>query len=839
MTSYAVSPQSNFTCPPCSVRLRQQGSEPSRRLTYCSITTPKLRLQCFSEISSPSLGQGREFHTFFTEVENAESPVVHLELLVADEESRAPIKNKLLAIHTNGEMRCFSRDLQVEEWKTKIDSESGGVIVEFATVISLEEAQQSLLKNREDILALLGDLADVKSISIMLLVTRPAQKGSKEDATALNFRIIQVGTSTGARIPIVELASFILPEMDDVRSDDSKYSWHGASGSLLQNNSTALLVHDLTGLVPRLRYYLKSKDDEFASCLRLSPSTIALTCEGSFSIMDMQYHSLQARCHLEPSPQRMLKAEKHESKKNTRNDCRLTSYFARLDLVTALRGRELIVIQLSSLKQTDSGSRKRKRDSLLVNSLGRAFSSNDGNFAEPASLPRLPRSLGTFLPTCRSSDDWTTKKELLDDLFAQRNFNGFEYVLATQLGVVETGTQSKVPDGTHHSSEVDSASLFKVYYALAKIFSVEKHGKPAIQNSTTPHLIISWFPSKICRWLIGEGLFSPNQIEAALKIYGSLSADQSLSFGDYTRAVAGQDKTLETLGLILRSPVPLEPNEIAHCLSQLIKISKLSRRHNDVKLVTDNNVPVVDGSEQEMQKIVIVDAASSIQQLNQESSFHRLLDSILIRLNTYARSKVSQALKAELSSLEMRSLVDLLRVQLADGQWLSSCVEMDQNPASEECPQNGQINNIATLLNCAIDSLGTGGWILGASMMEDFAETSDTIAYLKAEISAALEGIEEATSLKGMLGEILLFDDKSRARNQNQFSAEQFLSQARSSMMNLPNAGEILPLGLQVTHAVPTKRLKAGGEIQMRTSRDIARLKSHMVGKYSFDRITI
>ena len=839
MTSYAVSPQSNFTCPPCSVRLRQQGSEPSRRLTYCSITTPKLRLQCFSETSSPSPGQGREFHTFSTEVENAESPVIHLELLAADEESRVPTKNKLLAIHTNGELRCFSRDLQVEEWKTKVDSESGGFIVEFATVISLEEAQQSLLKNREDILALLGDFADVKNIPIMLLVTRLAQEGSKEDATALNFRIIQVGTSTGARIPIFELASFILPDMDDLRSDDSKYSWHGASGSLLQNSSTALSVHDLTGLVPRLRYHLKSKDDEFASCLRLSPSTIALTCEGSFSIMDMQYHSLQARCHLEPSPQRMLKAEKNESRRNTRNDCRLTSYFPRLDLVTALRGRELIVIQLSSLKQPDSGSRKRKRDSLLVNSLGRAFSSKDGNFPESASLSRLPRSLETFLPSCRFLDDWTTKKELLDDLFAQKDFNVFEYVLATQLGVEKTGTQSKVPDSADHSSEIHPASLAKVYYALAKIFSVGKHQKPTLGNSTAPHLSISWFPSKICHWLIGEGLFSPNQVEAALKIYGSLSADQSLSFGDYTQAVAGRDKTLETLGLILRSPVPLETNEIAHCLSQLIKLSKLSRRHNDVKFVTNGDVPVIDGSEQQMQKIVIKDAASSVQQLNQGSSFHKLLDSILIRLNTYARSKVSQALKAELSSLELRSLVDLLRVQLANGQWLSSCVEMDQNSASEDCPQNGQINNIATLLNCAVDSLGTGGWILGAYMTEEFAETSDTIAYMKAEISAALEGIEEATSLKGMLGEILLFDDKSRTRNQNHFSAEQFFTQARSSTINFSNAGEILPLGLQVTPGVPTKRVKAGGEIQMRTSRDIARLKSHMVGKYSFDRITI
>lgn len=796
-------------------------------------------MQCFSEISSPSLGQEKEFHTFSADVEDAESPIFHLELLAADKKSKEPNENKLLAIHTNGEIRCFSHDLKTEEWKTKITSASGGVSVEFAAVISLEEAQQALLKNREDILALVGDLADVKNIPIVLLVTRPSQMVSEKAGTALNFRIIQVNTSTGARVPIVELASFTLPEMNGLRSKDLKYSWHGVSGSLLQSSATALSVHDLTGSVPQLRHHLRSKDNIFASCLRLSPSTVALTCEGSISIMDMQYHSLRARFHPEPSSQHMLKSEKNKLRKNIRNDLRLTSYFAHLDLVTALRGRELVAIQLSSLKQTDSGSRKRKRDSLLVNSLGRAFSSKDGNFPEPASLSGLPRSLGTFLPNPWSLDGWRKKEKVLDSLFAQRDFNEFERVMATELSAVETGAHNEVLDSAYLSSDICSANLCKVGYVLAKIFCMEKHQMADIENNTTFKLNISWFPSNICHWLIGQGLFSPNQVEAAMKTYGSLPADQSLKFGDYTQAVAEWDETLDLLGLILRSPVPLETNELAHCLSQLIKISNSSGKHNDVKLVSNGDVNIIGGSEQETQEIVIKDAASSIQQLNEGGSLNKTLDSILIRLNTHARLKVSQALRAELSSLDLRSLADLLRIQLANGRWLSSCVETDQNPAPEECSQNGQINNIAMLFNCAIDSLGTGGWVLRASMIEEFAEAADTIAHMKAQISAALEGIEEATSLKGMLGEILLFDDKSRRGKQNHISRNQFVSQARTSMASISNAGEILPLGLRVIHDVPTKRVGAGGEIITRTARDIARLKSHLVGKYSFDRIII
>ena len=751
-------------------------------------------------------------------------------------------KNKLLVVHKDGEIRCFSEDLQVEEWKTNVKSGYGDISVEFAVVISLEEAQKSLFKNREDILATLSDVSDTKNIPIMLLVTRSCQMPHKEGGVTSLLRIIQVRASTGARTPIVELASFALPEMDDFGSEDLKYSWHGASGSLLQSNSTDLSVHDLSGSVPQLRHHLKTGNNQFASCLRLSASTVALARDGSLSIIDIQYHSLQARYYLELSPQNSLKAEKHESRKNIRNDLRLSSYFADLDLVTALRGRELIAVQLSSLKQTDSGSRKRKRDSLLVDSLGRAFSSKDGNSSKSLSLSALPNSLGTFLPSCRSLDSWAKQKKALDSLFAQGDFNGFERLMATELGVVERGTDSthnEYLEGAGHSSEIHSANLCKVDYVLAKVFSMQKHQVSATESSTTSELNISYFSSKICRWLIGEGLFSPYRVEAALKMYDILSAEQSLKFGDYTQAVVRWDKTFATLELILRSPVPLEINEIAHCLSQLIKFTGFSRKNDDIKHVTNGDIPAIDESEQEMQKTAITDAVTLLQRSKQGSSYHTLLDSILIRLNAHARFKVSQALRAELSYLELRYLVDSLRVQLAKGQWLSSCVEPKQNPASEECPQNGQISTIAMLLNCVIDSLGTGGWVLGASVTEEFAETADTIAYMKAEISAALEGIEEATYLQSMLGEILLLEKNSRRRHRNHFSKDQFVSQARSSMTNISNSGETLPLGLRLTQVVPTKKVGAGGEIQNRNQRDIGRLKSQMVGKYSFDRIII
>lgn len=846
MTSYAVSPQSTFTCLPCSVRLRPQGVDP-RRLTYCSITTPKQRLQCFSEISSSRPSQGREFHTFSADVLKAESPIVHLEFLPADEEEDVGTKNRLLAIHRDGEIRCFSQDLQCEEWKTKINSGAGGARVEFALAVSLEEAQQSLLKNREDILAMLGGVTNRENVYIMLIVTRASQMAHEEGDSALTFRIIHVGALKGTRTPILELTSFTLPETEGTSLEDSKYSWYGANGSLLRSTSTTLSVHDLSGSLPKLRHCLKLRGDTIVSNMRLSPTTVALTRAASISIIDLQYHSLQAQSVLGPSSTTLPNIKKQKPKQNVTNHLRLTSYYAPLDLVTALRGRELLAIQLSELKQSDNGSRKRKRDSLLVNSLGRGLSSINQKYPEPVSLLKLPKSVGTNLPSCQSLDGWQKQQEDLDSLLAQKDFDGFERIISAELGIVKgsAGTDPYVLlGGEEHPLDTPSPNICKVYYVLSKIFSFEKSQKPNPENDilSKDKLKISWFPGQICHWLIGQGLFSPSQVETSLKMYEALPTDESIKFGEYTQAIAEWDQSFEVLQFILRSPVPLDINEIVHCLSHLISYTIAFEVRQDMKLLTNGENTAIGKLEQNLKRdetSLSIGSPSPFQESDQRKFIHTLLESILTRLNVHAKSKVTQALKAQLSPLELGSLVDLLREEIAQGQWLSSYVEANKNHASDEFTENGRINTIAILLNCTMDSLGTGGWALGSLVGEDLTQAADTIAYMKAEISAALEGIEEATYLKGMLREILLFDKNSRSKNQNLLPMGQFISQTRSSIGGISDSGSSLPLGLRITQDVSRKKVGAGGEILERSQRDIGRHKSQMVGKYSFDRIII
>ena len=143
------------------------------------------------------------------------------------------------------------------------------------------------------------------------------------------------------------------------------------------------------------------------------------------------------------------------------------------------------------------------------------------------------------------------------------------------------------------------------------------------------------------------------------------------------------------------------------------------------------------------------------------------------------------------------------------------------------------------LMNCAIDSLGSGGWISGSSSSVDMAESGDTIAYMKAEISAALEGIEEAAYLNGMLNEVLLY-----SKTAKHLDGLHMGTSNPNEVKPIPVTFEdeilrVLPIGLNADQGVGLTRVGAGGELQARSARDIGRLKSRKIGHYTFERIMV
>lgn len=708
-------------------------------------------------------------------------------------------------MHQDGEIRCLSHDLEVEDWKTKAISGH----VEHALVLSIEQAAQSVLKNREDVLAKLGHDTDLPNTRLLFLVTRALTPPTGSE-TFLSVRIFYIKNTLQ---PLQELLTLTLPEPTHPEATRIEYSWHCSSGTLFQNTSSFYAVYSLSGLVPQLSHHMPFGTRKPLSCLRMSPSLVALNTPGSVSILDIRYSSIQAEQKLESSPKRKA---------------RLLSYFAPLDVIVAIQGRKLLAFQVSTTGEQPNGSQKRKRGSLLIDSIGH------GSFFEKKPfifVKGAPRPLGAQLSNPR--DGWDRVKGRLDTLLLEKNLEEFESVMADQFGIGKVKDENLKAHWSVDPAGGTLADLRKVHYLLKTLFSIERTRS---RDAVIWKLKVSWFPESLCHFLIRRGLFSVEHIGTSLKKTGALPATESLKSGSFTQAIVDFDPSLITLQFILSSPVVLESEEIAHVLRHSMGVLNQPQSVDRTRLLMSANGSDLD------QGLLAADEDIPMDPPTQDGKFtYALLEAVLSRLNTISASKLTRALKSELSTRELRSFVDLLRIELARGRWLSPYVEDRLVPAEDAKTDNGQVCVIANLLNCAIDSLGAGGWIYGASI--DPSETADTIAFMKAEISAALGGIEEATYLKGMLGEILLYGKTSpsaRAERHSTFRPNQPPLQLQSIFM--AEAGperSALPFGLKTEERILPKKAVAGGELVDRSKRDISRLRSRMVGKYTFDRITI
>ena len=744
-------------------------------------------------------------------------------------------------------VKCYSKGLDTEEWHSSIHAGASDLVsippIQAAAIVSVQQARRTVLRCREDILATLGPDEDAVGRSLLLVMTRSPTKDSNSSSGTLELRVFHVrianldnkGLALGTGQMLQSLATLAMPEPSHFLSKKSRVTMHTASGTIYQDAEGALAVYDLTGSVPHLVHTVVQTDG--FSYLRLSSELVASSRGAYLSVVDLPYSSLQAEGTLNLSPEAKVtwKSKRSSHEPATTENVRLLSYFAPLDVVIALNGRKLLGVQLFS-NQKVGGSRKRKREGLLVNSIGRGSSSMTEILPTSSESVRKIKPLSTYLPTV-DSNDWKRQEAALDQCLAQDDEKTFERLMAAALGMkaIKEDKHTLKIGGRNH---VDQHA---VNYALKTMFSVDQASLDVDPAGDKPrNLDIRFFPQQISNWLLDQGLLTLSQIEISLKQYGALPVTSKLATGSLVRALANLDSSLEILLSMLASRVPMSSQELVHVLiivtqcpdAEATEHQQLSTK-DDGEEDTNSNVKVqlINGQTTDYSPI-----------LPDNNLSRRLLSVAIKRLYACPCSSVARALKRELSNPQLRILVDALRMEIARSGWLSP-YEDSLETLDLDLQDDSQLCFIAHLLNCVIDSLGTGGWILGSSMSEDLTETADTIAYMRAEISAALEGIEEATYLKGMLGEILLCGKDSlnssvKRSRANEAQLPNFSAKPQTMTFDEKDS-QLLPLGLQPASVISTTKIGAGGELIKRSMRDIGMLKSKMVGKYSFDRIMI
>ena len=779
--------------------------------------------------------------------------------LVLEEKDDDATENKILAVHEDGMVACYSKDLGVQEWSTNINSSSSNgdtaasAHVKHAAILSIEQARKGILKGREDILATLGTDSGDLGASLLFVITRSKSVEDPREHGSLMLKIFTIKAvksktnmlSGSARQNLQDLITQVIPEPGHLQSKYSKFTFHATFRTLYQTSEETLVVYNLAGSIPQLEHehYLP---EAVSSCLQLSPNLLAYAAPASVSIVDLPYYSLQAKRSLTEVDEALFITQKPKNQRDKpaqKGNFRFLSYFTLLDIVVALDGRKLLVFQLSTTTVQTSGPRKRKRDGLLVNSISNGPSLMRSTPSNRVASDRQVKPLGSPLASPLNDPAWSAQKAELDRYSSQLKVDQFERTTARALGL-------ELKKGNHTRLQSPNSALLdlqKVYYLLSRIFSLnetKETTKHEASADATKQLTMRFLPRRICGWLVTAGLFTTHHVEKSLKHHGALPFTSKLSTGALMHALAERDTSLELVSSVLASPIPLSSGELVHILAIITCGTERLEIGGNGELLSNGDLASRSSSVNGniMQLTNGENSSSPTPIFANEASHHHILSLTLRRLYACLSSSVARALKKELSTAQLRLLIDKLRMEIARNGWLSP-YDGSLEAAESDLPDSNQLCHIAHLLNCAVDSIGTGGWILATSMTDDMNEAADTLAYMRAEISAALEGIEEAIYLKGVLGEILLCgknalhsSTKPRRPNQGQLTAPPV--KPISIALNEEDSS-LLPLGLKKAPVISTTKVGAGGELIKRSARDIGRLKSKMVGKYSFDRIVV
>jgi len=888
----------------------------TQRYAYCSVLDSKPRIQLFSEnvgkpVARPPLSTGAVAGSVSHSIPKSSHPIVHLDIVPSQdfmEDSKGAFD--ILAVHQDGELRCLSSDLDAERWRTKIGPLIAANLeaqlstidlqVEYAMLIDAETAGKGLLKERADLRAMLGAelTTGVASCNatMLFLITRWKEVGLVS-TTRRSFHMFSIrggqsysgsGVLMNMTPPLQHMQSATLPESANAASVSQlglQFMLHSSSGTLYQNSENGLGIYDLSRTLPKLSSHIHLDQESATSFLRLSSSSVLSASPTSITVYDTRYRSARAIHPVGTSK------KKSKSAPSQGPLFQLLSYFSNLGLVLALNeGSDLLALQITLPSSGLGGNRKRKRNGLLIDSIGRGMKNPITHFNV---LGGLPRPLGNYLLSSRALNDqpWREQMAKLDSYVTQSRVDLFEDLIAQELGIADKGPlsasrgqegkslgkaqeqrnnhwiQASSPSTNHEEktfkspgdrlhpdrqlsgTHVEYAPIdrHKVLYVLSRMFSWAATEEQRESNSNhgvdaASRLRIVFFPPNIFYWLVDSGNISSSHVELALRHKAHSITSPTLSPGALTEALLVYDPSLRAIMSILEGPVYLDAIELAHVVKLLLRTLE-AKELIDRKLLTNGDGHYVDGKYEDSQQC---DAAIerddvSLARKDQLTGHRRSFIAALKKIHSFPGSTITKALRKELTGADTISLIHQLRMELAEGAWTSRYVDGEILPQVYHYDHGEALSMISDLFSCAVDCIGMGGWVLGTLALDDPEERQDMIAYMKAEVSAVLEGLQEATYLGGLLGEMLLYR-KSVAMGPRATLPTAIDTKTCLKPISMPLAASdtyMLPLSLKAPKNISMTKVGAGGEIQKRSKRDIGRLKSKMVGKYSRERIAI
>ncbi|KAH8812076.1 hypothetical protein F5884DRAFT_301956 [Xylogone sp. PMI_703] len=846
ITSYALPPQSSFTCSPCSVRSRVSKNKIDRR-TYVSTKAADSQITLFRDFTQGS--STTEPSTVVRRLAKSQETVVFIGSVAAsfpDHEGQ-----DLILVKEDGEIQCLDGDELQDKWVSPPNAlysqiqGSKSVQVEYAYLTNAVTASRGVLKSRNDVFSAFPQEISEAGYNPDLLII--VTKSLRKTTVVWTLHVVSFPRKTtthlnGLTHSVESLVTINLPGDVSHGGKSLSFNIHPSAGLIQILSSDTLTTFDLTESLPKEQSRIFSPDAN--SFLRLSNASVMFSSENSITVCNPKFQSILTSVELDSVITSEVTTKKRKSldAKELHSKCSLSSYFPKLGIAAGITGNDLIAIQL---EVSDENKHRALAGSLLIDSLGCAapqLAQQERKAAKDLITTIQSKSIGPYIEALSDREGgWEEKIKETEKFFKEQDTVGFEEAIAKKLGIAALINGNVAPGNSFTANAVNP---HWISYALSRIFTWDR------SDTGQYHLNVSFYPERVFFWLLDTGSMTVANVEAALRQEIRSSHLGSIPPGELVRALAEIDPELDLLlGLIVKNY--LGAAELLHAIKRLMNNLGLLGEERILKLLTNGVQPEIeegrlDVEVERLEAEAEEDLRMAEYQLGPGSSIREnALGVALAKLHKCPPSDIINALQTMMTSQEIVSLIILLRSELARGAWTSRYFDDDESVliSDDSDLSDNSIVLISGLLNNCVDAIGAGGWLTGdVGLQGDHFEAEDLIAGLKLEVNAALEGLQEAATLKSLTSEMVRYGvEVQKAVPQYINDSDGSKRRKTKQPITLPSNTDLsmLPIGLKAERQVSLIKIASGGEMVKRTARDIGQLKSKKVGKYSRERIIL
>ncbi|KAG5948933.1 hypothetical protein E4U53_006092 [Claviceps sorghi] len=851
ITSYPIPPQESFTCPPYSIRIRLADSQDVYRYTYIATKDAKsYKITLFKDVVHPD---GKTTSTSTSRTVQT-SPV---RCITSSSSTKATTRlDDIVAICEDGQIVYLSAEDLAVQWsaasKSAVQEAISGLMdkfeVEYVSSGSVSDFREGIFKSRREVITALPMLLNPDPSLIFLIVKSVGQDGQ------VARHVVILAAMPGGAAAASDLQKLIFLEISPFAMDPGSnaettvYQVDIQSGLLMGLADGRLTIFDLTAAVPQKKSVVYM--DGAQSFARLSKPFLLSASSDSLVLYNHHYRSIHAKAELDLSE---LPADGQQTR-----HCQLITHLRSQDLVVALIDNVLVSVQVEPPYHLG----KRRKEGLLIDSIGRGTSSYEiqrkklKGGKSSADFSRLLPGTLTHAYLAR----YQSESKAADEMLSNDELDKWEDLLRGKFAMRlrkerDLSNTSTADDQAQESPEWDWLNKVQAYpavdrrwviYAMSRVFTVRL---PAGEDPT-PTLRLALPDSNVTTYLAVAGHLTLSNLETAFR--EELSANGSeprILASQLIQSLTDADPSMTLLLHYLQATKLGEVELLLAIRSIMLSMDLLpdAKKLKTMKLLTNeaHKEGENEGPEMDLDDLERDIAVTEHYLGDGSSSRSRGLTLAFTKLWRIPALTTVKALRTTIRTEELLSFIYLLRVELVRGAWTSLYIDPTSfESEGNDPPPDGVITLIADLLGRCLDAVGAGGWLFNDAMSwADKAEAGDFLTGLKLEVTAALEGIEEAVFLNGIVGEAVRFGllaEKSRAARQQWNSNNNNNNNNKPSTLQVETKeSRLLPLGLKMKLMPTWEKVVAGGEIVRRSSRETGYLVSQKVEPYSLERVSI